>query len=133
MEALRYLFFGAHGHTTYAALMWLFVILSVVSLCLLLNRQTRESASTLCIACAATFCAMFIEKGVSFVIGGFVNNPFHRITEYVPTLNEFCIVIGIWAIGAFIISLFYKVAVFVKSEDRYGHGTNLKHQHEMRG
>lgn len=133
MESLQYLFFGMHGHTTYVLLMWLFVLLSAVSLYLLLNRQTRANDTTLCIACAAAFCAMLIEKGIAFVIGGFMNNPFHRITEYVPTLAELCIVMGIWAVGAFIISLFYKVAVFVKSEDRYGRGLHIQHQHEMRG
>jgi molybdopterin-containing oxidoreductase family membrane subunit len=132
MVALQYLFFGIHGHATYTVLLWLFVILSVAAVYLLLNGRARKSDTALCVASAFIFLAMLIEKGIAFVIGGFMNNPFHRIAEYSPTLTELSIAAGIWAVGALIISLLYKVAVFVKSGNRYG-CLNIQQQHEMRG
>lgn len=133
MVALQYLFFGIHGHTAYVALLWLFILFSVAATALLLNRRTRENNATLCAACTLIFIAMLIEKGIAFVIGGFMNNPFHRIAEYAPTFTEAGVTAGIWAVGALIISLLYKVAVFVKSENRYEGGMKIQHQHEMRG
>jgi molybdopterin-containing oxidoreductase family membrane subunit len=50
--------------------------------------------------------------------GGFVPNPFDRITEYWPTTPEMLISIGVFAIGALILTVLYKVAVSVKEEIR---------------
>jgi molybdopterin-containing oxidoreductase family membrane subunit len=116
MHALQYLFAGVHGHNGFVPFMWVFVILSVLALVLLIPRKTRENDKTLIIACAAVFFSMMIEKGLSFVIGGLAVTPFGRITEYTPRLPEILIIIGIWAIGTLIASLFYKVVVSVKRE-----------------
>lgn len=116
MAALKYLFVGYHGHSAFVPLMWIFVVLSVVAVVLLIPRKTRENDKTLVIACASVFLAMMIEKGLTFVIGGLSENPFGGITPYVPGLHEVLIIIGIWAIGILVVSLFYKLVVSVKRE-----------------
>ncbi len=116
MYSLKYLFFGLYEYTSMVPAMWLFVLLSVVALYLLINKKTRENETTLIIACISVFAAMFIEKGLSFVVAGFIPNPVSRVTEYAPTMPEIFISIGIWAIGAFILTILYKMVVSVKQE-----------------
>jgi Ni/Fe-hydrogenase subunit HybB-like protein len=131
MAALKYLFMGYHGHSQFVPFMWIFVVLSVVSVVLLIPRKTRENPKTLIIACVSVFFAMFIEKGLTFTIGGLAENPFGGITEYVPGLNEILIIIGVWAVGMLIVSLLYKLVVSVKRETDFANGVykqeNVKH------
>ncbi len=114
MSSLQYLFFGLDGHAELRPLMWVFAILSVIALYLLINKKTRENESTLIFACAAVFIAMLIEKGVAFVLAGMAINPFSGVTKYAPTIPELFIIIGIWAIGTFIVSILYKIVISVK-------------------
>jgi len=81
-----------------------------------LNPNTRKKELTLKIACAAAFISLWIEKGLALIVAGYIPNPFGHVVEYVPTVPELLITIGIWAIGAFILTLLLKIAVSVKEE-----------------
>jgi len=120
MVALQYLFVGLHGHSQFVPFMWLFVILSIIALVLLIPRKTRENEKTLMLACGAVFLAMMIEKGLTFVIGGLSENPFGHIVAYHPGLPEILVIVGIWAIGLLLASVFYKIVVSVKRETDLG-------------
>ena len=50
--------------------------------------------------------------------GGFVPNPLEKVIEYWPTVPEAFITLGIWALGFFILTVLYKVAVSIKEEVR---------------
>ena len=111
-----YVLFGLHGHAKLVPWTWLSNILAVVALFLLINPKTRKQEKTLKIACLATFFSLWIEKGITLVIAGFIPNPFDTITEYMPTIPEVFITIGVWATGFFILSVLYKIAVTIKEE-----------------
>lgn len=116
MNSLVYLFSGLDGYGSLVPFMWTFAILAVIALILLLNPSTRKNESTLKIACLATFIAMFLEKGLGLVVAGFIPNPLGQVIEYVPTLPEIMITVGIWALGLLVLTLLYKIAVGVKEE-----------------
>ncbi|HCC68839.1 MAG TPA: menaquinol oxidoreductase [Nitrospiraceae bacterium] len=116
MYPLQYLFVGLEGHRRLVPLVWISSILAVFSLVLLLNPATRRNERTLAMAAAAVFISLWIEKGFALVVGGFIPNPFKRITEYWPTMPETLITIGVWAIGLLILTILYKVAVSVREE-----------------
>lgn len=110
---LTYLFFGLHEHANLVPFMWVSLIGSVVAILLFLTRD-RENETTLIVACVILFVALWIDKGLGLVLGGFVPNPFEQVTEYTPRLNEIMITAGVWAIGFFILSGLYKIAISVK-------------------
>ena len=114
--ALQYLFVGYHGHDQFVPLMWLFVVLVVISLVLIIPRQTRTNYKLLGIASATIFLSMYIEKGLTFVIGGLSETPFGTIAPYHITITEFLIIVGIFALGILIASLLYKLVVVVKKD-----------------
>lgn len=116
MHSFQYLFAGLEGHGKLVPLMWLSIILAVLSLILLVPPGFRKSESVLVIACIAVFISLWIDKGFGLVIGGFVPNPFDRVTEYWPTLPETMITIGVWSIGFLVLTVLYKVAISVREE-----------------
>jgi molybdopterin-containing oxidoreductase family membrane subunit len=116
MHTFQYLFFGLEGHGKLAPLMWIAAFCAVASLVLLIIPATRRKEDTLAVACALVFIATWLEKGMGMVIGGFIPNPFDRVTEYWPTIPEAFITLGIWATGFFVLTVLYKIAVSVKEE-----------------
>ncbi|MBW1751112.1 MAG: menaquinol oxidoreductase, partial [Deltaproteobacteria bacterium] len=100
-HTLQYLFFGLehHGHmyNNLVPYMWGFVVLFIIGITLL--------------------CVSFwLDKGVGFVLGGFVPTPLEEVVEYYPNVNEIFITIGVWAMGAFILTVLYKIAIDVEHE-----------------
>ncbi|MBW1840344.1 MAG: polysulfide reductase NrfD [Deltaproteobacteria bacterium] len=116
MDHLKYLFFGLHGHGAYVPWMWASMILMGVSIILLVNPITRNNESVLAVACVTVFVGTWIDKGMGMISGGFVPSPLHHVTEYIPTLPEILIAIGIWALGFLVLTALYKIVVSVKEE-----------------
>lgn len=112
----NYLLFGLQGHAKLVPWAWLSNLLAVVALVLLINPNTRKQEKTLKIGCLATFFSLWIEKGITLVITGFIPNPFEKITEYMPTVPEVFITLGVWATGFFILAVLYKIAIAIKEE-----------------
>lgn len=115
--ALTYLFFGHHGHNQFVPLMMLFTALVVLALVLLVPTKLRYQKNAMIFGSLAIFFSMYIEKGLTFVIGGLSENPFGEITPYYPTVPEIVIIIGIFAIGIFILSLLLKMAMVTKKDN----------------
>ncbi|MDD2464995.1 MAG: polysulfide reductase NrfD [Desulfobulbus sp.] len=120
-HTLQYLFFGLehHGHiyNNLVPFMWAFVVLFVVGMALICYPKTRkESDLWLGLGCLSIFVSFWLDKGIGFVLGGFVPTPVDEIVEYYPTLNELFITIGIWATGFFILTILYKIAIDVEHE-----------------
>ena len=112
----QYLFFGLDGHTTLVPWMWTSAILAVVSLVFLLNPKTRNNNKILLVVCVAIFISIWIDKGLGMVVTGFIPTPLGDIVDYVPSIPETLISLSIWAIGFFLITVFYKIALSVRKE-----------------
>ena len=120
-HTLQYLFFGLehHGHVynNLVPFMWAFVVLFFVGVALLSHPYTRKGNDLwLGLGAASIFLAFWLDKGIGFVLGGFVPTPTHEIVEYYPTINELFITLGVWATGFFILTILYKIAIDVEHE-----------------
>lgn len=118
--ALTYLFRGYHGHSEFVPLMMFFVVCVIVTLCLLIPTKLRYNKPTQILGCIALFLSMYIEKGLTFVIGGLSENPFGEIVDYIPGMTEILVIIGIFAIGLFILSILLKMVTVVKYDNDEG-------------
>ncbi len=122
MHSLQYLFFGLehHGHVynNLVPFMWTSVLFCFGGLGILAYMKIKDCATDMLIgtACAMIFIALYLDKGLGFVMGGLVVNPLHEIVEYVPAPNEIGITLGIWAAGFFVLTLLYKIAIGVEHE-----------------
>ena len=63
------------------------------------------------IAFIFTVIGIWIEKGMGLVIPGFVPTPIGEIYEYVPSIAEIMITIGIWAFGLLFFTIMAKAAL----------------------
>ncbi len=116
MAAFKYVFVGIDGHTSLVPFMWTATVLAFVGIALLIF-PTRKNKVLLPIALLSIFLANWIDKGIVLIIAGFVPNSFERVIEYFPTGNEISIVLAIYAIGALIVTVLYKVAISVREQN----------------
>ncbi|WP_319524229.1 sulfate reduction electron transfer complex DsrMKJOP subunit DsrP [uncultured Desulfosarcina sp.] len=113
---LKYLFVGLHGHGALVPWMWASMIFMTVGIVMTVTPATRKNETSLAIACAVIIMGTWIDKGLGMISGGFVPNPMHEVNEYVPTTPEMGITLGVYAIGALVLTVLYKMAVGVKEE-----------------
>ena len=114
MEHFKFLFVGLDGDRHLAPWMWLSAVTGIVALVLLLVPKLRNNETVLAAAALLVFVSLWIEKGLGIIVGGFVPSPLGSVTRYSPTAPEWVIVLGVWAIGALMITVFYKITVSVR-------------------
>lgn len=113
-EPFRYLFAGLQGHAALVPWMWVSVILALLSLVLLIVPATRTNERILALTCGCVFLSLWIDKGIGLIVGGFIPSPLGSVTEYAPTLPEIRIALAIWAVGCLMITVLYRIAVWVR-------------------
>jgi [DsrC]-trisulfide reductase subunit P len=113
-QPLEYLFWGLGGYSEYVPWTWISAVVGVLSAFLLLLPLVRKSNAWLVAACIGVFGSLWIEKGLTLVITGFVPSPLEHITQYTPTLPEIFIAFGVWTVGFLVLTLLYKIAISVK-------------------
>ena len=118
MDHIKYLFFGLHGHAAYVPWMWASISLMVIGIILTVVPFTRKNEGVLAVACVVIFLGTWIDKGLGMIAGGFTPNPLDEVNEYIPTVPEITIALGVWAMGFLILTALFKIAVSVKEEIR---------------
>jgi molybdopterin-containing oxidoreductase family membrane subunit len=108
--------FGPGGQPLLTVSAWISLILAWAAFFLLINPRTRKAEGTLIYALLAVIVSVWIEKGLSFVVPGFIPSPLGEISRYSPTIAEIIITKGVWAFGLLILTILYKVAVSVKED-----------------
>jgi molybdopterin-containing oxidoreductase family membrane subunit len=83
---------------------------------LLINPITRQHNFVLIIACIALFIGTWIDKGMGLIAGGLIPTPLHQAVDYVPTALELLVSLGIYGIGAFILTILFKIVTGVRQE-----------------
>lgn len=101
---------GFHGDSVLAPWIWCAIALNLAAAAILLF-PTRNDPMFLNIACLMVIVGIWVEKGLGFVISGFIPTPIGDFVQYQPTLNELVVCFGIFAIGLFIYTALLKIAV----------------------
>jgi molybdopterin-containing oxidoreductase family membrane subunit len=116
MDHIKYLFIGLHGHGAYVPWMWTSMSFMLIGIILTVNPITRKNEGVLAVACVVIFLGTWIDKGLGMIAGGFTPTPLHEINEYIPSVPEILIALGVWAMGFLILTALFKIAVGVKEE-----------------
>ena len=112
----EYLFFGLEGKSALVPWMWTSQLLGITALIVLLIPRLRRREGILAVVCVGVVAAIWIEKGLGMVVTGFIPSPLGGLTEYWPTAPEILIVLGIYGLGALILTVLYKIATTVREE-----------------
>jgi Ni/Fe-hydrogenase subunit HybB-like protein len=118
MLHFQYLFYGLEGKGQLVPLMWFAIVGMIVAALLMVSPEVRKNEKSLAWVCGLIIITTYIDKGLGLMTGGFVPNPLEKVVEYWPTVPEALITLGIWALGFFILTVLYKVAVSIKEEVR---------------
>ena len=111
-DSLKYLMFGEHGLHEFVLWFWLSMVLIVGAFVMLLFPAVRKNYRCfLPLACVMTFAGIWIEKGMTLILPGFLPTPLGEYAEYFPTLIEILNCIFIWALGSFVFTLLLKGAI----------------------
>jgi len=110
-SSARYLFIGLHGHDALVPWIWTAIVLNVVGAILFLHPGSLRRPAVIVAACSIVFTGMWIEKGMGLIVPGFIPSTLHEIVEYVPSLAEWKISAGIWALGLMVYTVALKIAI----------------------
>ena len=113
--SVRYLYFGLDGMASLVPWVWTALAMNVVAVVILSIHPLRRRRLLLNIACVLAFFAIWVEKGMGFVIPGFIPTPLGEVFEYSPTLVELVLAAGIWAFGALIFTLLARASIAIES------------------
>jgi Ni/Fe-hydrogenase subunit HybB-like protein len=111
--AVKYLFFGSHGKHALVPYIWTAVALNVASAVLLHHQRSRSDKRWLLAGCACAFVGIYLEKGMGLIIPGFVPSTLHEVVEYTPTITEWKVTAGVWALGLLVLTVALKVGLAV--------------------
>lgn len=115
-EPISYLFCGHGGHLPWVSYwMWAAVVMAFASLAILIP-PTWRTGPLMPIALIMLVAASWIDKGLGLLIGGFTPNMYEDVTPFVPTSSEIIVTLGVYAIGALILSILWKIALNVKRD-----------------
>lgn len=113
MHPFHYLFASDQWITPW---MWACAVLAIGSLVLLIPPRLRDNMDILPFSLFILVVATWIDKGLALIVAGFTPNVFEKVTPYAPSIPELIIALGIFAVGAFVVSLLWKIALSVKKE-----------------
>ncbi|MBD3165733.1 menaquinol oxidoreductase [bacterium] len=114
---LQYLFVGLDGRIdAVVPFMWLSLGLGIAAIALLIHPGTRGNLRMLAVACVFLFVSIWLDKGAGMLTGGLIPSTTGRVTPYFPSGAEILMGIGLYAFGALVLTLLYKIAVSVKLE-----------------
>jgi len=116
MDPIMFLFSGFEGHTYMTPFMWTATLFALVSLFLLIPPKWRENREILVPALILLVIGTWLDKGMGLLIGGFTPNPFEKVSEYLPTGPELMVAIMVYALGAFVLTVLWKIALEVRAE-----------------
>jgi molybdopterin-containing oxidoreductase family membrane subunit len=111
LAPLKYLLEGLHGHNRLVPWIWTAMFFNVTSFILFLIPKTREKFITLNIGCVMIIAGIWIEKGMGLVIPGFIPDALGEIFEYMPSVVEVMVSVGVLAIGSMIYTLFVRAVI----------------------
>jgi molybdopterin-containing oxidoreductase family membrane subunit len=105
---------------------WVAFCCNVLALIIFMVPKLRFNLAVLTAGCVLSFCGIFIEKGMGLLLPGLTPDTLGEVYDYVPSLNELVIGIGIWAVGALLFTLMVRVANAITVGD-------LRMKHEWTG
>ncbi len=111
----QYLYFGLHGNTGLVGWIWVSIILTVVATVLFLRPRIIQHRVTMNLACVLAFVGLWIEKGMGLIVPGFIPSTLHEIVEYLPSMVEWKVTAGIWALGLMIYTVALKIGIAIFS------------------
>ena len=106
-----YLYTGSLGRGLLTPWIWTALAFGIAAVVILSVRRLRERRRLLNLACVLVVVEIWIEKGMGLVIPGFIPTPLGEVFEYLPSVSEILVSLGILAIGMLVFTFTAKIAI----------------------
>jgi Ni/Fe-hydrogenase subunit HybB-like protein len=113
LASAKYLFFGDHGKYGLVPWIWSAIVMNIVGTVLFFTPAALRRSHTRVVACVLCVVGIWIEKGMGLIVPGFIPSTLHEVVEYTPSVTEWKVTAGIWALGLLLLTAMLKVAVAV--------------------
>jgi Ni/Fe-hydrogenase subunit HybB-like protein len=110
VASAQYLYFGLHGYYGLVPWIWTALTLNTAAMIILILPASKN-IKLLSVACVLAIVGIWIEKGMGLIVPAFIPTPLGEIVEYLPTMNETLVCMGIWAFGFLIYTILLKTAI----------------------
>lgn len=110
-----YMFVGLHGHHMITPYIWSSIACNLLATIIFLVPKLRNQDHWLLIGSVAAIWGVWVEKGMGLLVPGQIPSPLGEIVEYIPSVNEFFVSLGIWAFGALLYTAMVRVAVAIET------------------
>ena len=111
LSPMEYLYVGLQGKGRLVPWIWTAFAFNVTAFVIFLVPYTRKRFITLNIGCILIITGIWIEKGMGLIIPGFIPAPLGEVWEYSPSLIEILVAMGIWSIGALVLTFLLKIII----------------------
>jgi len=95
--------------------MWVSTTFNLIAFGALFVPAVRDQRRYLAFAAAMVVVAIWMEKGLGFIVAGFEPSPLGYVTRYFPTFLESTIVLGVWGVGVLILIVGLRLASTVRT------------------
>ena len=109
-----YLYFGLKGHNALVPWIWTAIGMNLLGTLTLVFNPGRNNPKVLLLACILLFLGVWIEKGIGLIVPGLVPSPLGEVVDYVPSLVEIGVSLGILALGMFVVTVLIKPALIIE-------------------
>jgi molybdopterin-containing oxidoreductase family membrane subunit len=111
----RFLYWSVDGSIApVVPFMWLSLVLAAASLVLIVRPRTWTNPANLVPLAVMIVVSIWIDKGAGMMTGGLNPSPLGRFTHYFPSWVEITMGVGLYAFGALILTVLFKIAITVK-------------------
>lgn len=110
-----YMFAGLHGHTGLVKWIWTALVFNILGFLLFLIPATKKNFVSFNLASVLIVVGVWIEKGLGFIVPGFIPTPLGEIWEYGPKMPEILITVGVWGVGFLFYTLAVKIAIPIET------------------
>lgn len=110
VASARYLYFGLHGRAALVPWIWTAIAFNLLATLLLVLPASR-GLRLLNVACVLAIVGIWIEKGMGLIVPAFVPTQLGELVEYVPTMREVLVCLGIWAFGLLLYTILVRISV----------------------
>ncbi len=111
LSPMEYLYVGLQGKGRLVPWIWTAFAFNVTAFVIFLVPYTRKRFITLNIGCILIITGIWIEKGMGLIIPGFIPAPLGEVWEYSPSIIEILVALGIWSIGALVLTFLLKIII----------------------
>jgi molybdopterin-containing oxidoreductase family membrane subunit len=111
-----YLFFGMDGHNALVPWIWTSISVNLAATLVLAFNPGKNNPKVLLPACGFLFVAVWMEKGIGLIVPGLIPSPLGEIVDYLPTLVELGVTLGILCLGITVVTWLIRTALIIEQQ-----------------